>query len=136
MTAAFTAQTVAGSITTLPAITPDASRSIIFRGEPVAPLVEARTADGVIVIGATESGGEQDELLELSASMVAFGAAAIPVSSEQMASLAEDEQPQEKAADPVWFSMALPTVIRNGETGSADAIAADDASQADDPIIP
>ena len=126
LTIAFSGHVGAGSITALPAMAPDAMRSIIYRGEPQAPIVEARTDDGVIAIGATDTMDAQVERLSIGESVIAFGADAIPASNEMVSALPNDEPSvTQKLKEPLWLSMAVPTVIRGGETGGLFAPATD-----------
>jgi hypothetical protein len=147
LTVAFAGHVGAGSITTLPAMEPDAFRSIIYRGEAAAPIVEARSDDGVIAIGAAEDMDAQNERLSIGNSMVAFGADAIPVSHELVSALPDQAPPAPPIVkEPLWLSMAVPTVIRGGDAGGLFARAveneayestADAAPTLDtDPVMP
>lgn len=140
LTVAFSGHVGAGSIITLPAMAPDAMRSIIYRGVAEAPVVEVRTEDGVIAIGTAENMDAQDERLSIGDSVVAFGADAIPASNEMVSALPKEEPaapPMVK--EPLWLSMAVPTVIRGGETSGAfppapDAQEAESAADAEPSI--
>lgn len=86
-----------------------ASPSIIMRGTPVAEVVEARSA----VNEAARDDGVS--VFHIGTSIIAYGADAIPRSSEQVAAIEEPRQPRTFNAD------AFPMVMRGGIVGDAFA---------------